>query len=1008
MAKKITSAGKSSTVIADTYDASLSNGLLYANVSALDHHAAGTEKKNNAPLASRSADSASGEQHAGGLPASDMNKTMPDASPNAGHDQGYTMTGGGNANSYGANSIDQKQTSRFGSADGQDQYASASEQSSNRHDVTNEPRPGDSHGEACAPQGNQPDQCDHGEDNPCRPVIDKVVHLDDDALAGGNPGGIGDVNPDTSNTVGVLTFNALASSVSAIVWETAGAPVGFTYVASGSSLLVKQDTTTVMTLTLNAKTGAYTVTQNAPVLHAPGLDENNQLFDVGYKITVKHGNDESGKLVISVNDDTPTVCENAIVHLDDDALAGGNPGGLGDATPDTAHTTSVLGHSYGADGAGSITWLTVGAPAGFAYVASGSDLLVKQNGTTVMTLTLNTTTGAYVVTQNAPVMHSPDLFENNQSFSVGYKVTDKDGDPVVGSLSIIVNDDTPTVSQNAVVKLDDDALAGGNPGGIGDTSPDTANTTGVLSHSYGADGAGSIAWLMTGAPTGFAYVASGTNLLINQGLTTVMTLTVNSTTGAYTVTQNAPVMHQAGLGENTQSFEVKYSVTDKDGDPVIGKLAINVNDDTPTTQGNDVVLLDDDALAGGNPGGNGDVTPNTAHTTGTLHFSYGADGAGSVVWLTAGAPAGFTYVASGNDLLVNQGAIKVMTLSLDPMTGAYKVVQNAPVDHLAGMDENSQAFTIAYQVTDKDGDRAYADLTVVVNDDTPTASSNSTIHLDECALPALHASGAVSQSGTLSHSYGADGPGSISWVAQGAPDGFTYELSSGGDLVVKQGMTKVMTASLDHLTGQYTALLNAEIMNAPGDTSQSFTLNYQISDHDSDTVVASIDVVVSDASVHAPMPALTPAPLVLGSSVTHQSDVITLADLVSSPSTSATPDTLNAPQPSATPGAIPAITLASVAVPELSPLASTAPGHDPLTATPGVTAGLPASTPSGGPATTTTPADVITLADVTAPQNPSSAGAPAPAMTTTPDPVVVHVPDVLPVGSYAPPVEHLV
>ena len=42
------------------------------------------------------------------------------------------------------------------------------------------------------------------------------------------------------------------------------------------------------------------------------------------------------------------------------------------------------------------------------------------------------------------------------------------------------------------MQLDDDALAGGNPGtpAGGDVDPDTANTTGTLAHVYGADGAG--------------------------------------------------------------------------------------------------------------------------------------------------------------------------------------------------------------------------------------------------------------------------------------------------------------------------------------------------------------------------------------------------------------------------------------------------------------------------------------------------------------------------------------
>ena len=159
-----------------------------------------------------------------------------------------------------------------------------------------------------------------------------------------------------------------------------------------------------------------------------------------------------------------------------------------------------------------------------------------------------------------------------------------------------MNDDTPTVTSNALVQLDDDALAGGIAGGVGDVSPDTANTSGTLGHSYGADGAGSIVYLTTGAPSGFTYEASGSSLLVKQGLTTVMTLTLDTTTGAYTVVQNAPIMHVAGLDENNQAFTINYRVTDGDGDTVNGTLAISVNDDTP------VVITPDYAYLSNTPG----------------------------------------------------------------------------------------------------------------------------------------------------------------------------------------------------------------------------------------------------------------------------------------------------------------------------------------------------------------------------------------------------------------------
>ncbi len=109
------------------------------------------------------------------------------------------------------------------------------------------------------------------------------------------------------------------------------------------------------------------------------------------------------------------------------------------------------------------------------------------------------------MTQNAPIEHAAGLDENNQAFTLNYQVTDGDGDTADGTLAIDVDDDTPTVAANDLVQLDDDALTGGNPGGTGDVDPDTANTSGTLGHSFGADGAGSIAFLTTGAPAGFSY-----------------------------------------------------------------------------------------------------------------------------------------------------------------------------------------------------------------------------------------------------------------------------------------------------------------------------------------------------------------------------------------------------------------------------------------------------------------------------------------------------------------------
>jgi hypothetical protein len=193
--------------------------------------------------------------------------------------------------------------------------------------------------------------------------------------------------------------------------------------------------------------------------------------------------------------------------------------------------------------------------------------------------------------------------------------TDKDAHSAQATLNIGQNlnfeDDGPAASTNLAVKLDDDALTGGNAGGTGD-DVDAENTSGTLAHSYGADGAGSIAYLTSGAPAGFTYEASGSSLLVKQGTTTVLTLTLNTATGAYVVTQNAPIMHAVGLDENNQAFTINDQVADGDGDTANGTLGIDVDDDTP------VVLKKTDLVYA-------NTSNPTTGGTGIFDYAMGAD-----------------------------------------------------------------------------------------------------------------------------------------------------------------------------------------------------------------------------------------------------------------------------------------------------------------------------------------------------------------------------------------------
>ncbi|MGF6690620.1 VCBS repeat-containing protein [Metapseudomonas resinovorans] len=579
------------------------------------------------------------------------------------------------------------------------------------------------------------------------PSIDPYVKvcLDDDALPYGNPGGVGDSDPDTRNTSGTIAHDFGADGPGEIELQDSGAPHGFTYVETQGGLLIKQGDVTVITITLDKFTGAYTVTQNAPILHANGYDENDLTFEVEYKIVDRDGDRADGSLYIKVDDDTPVVTS----HLAQSGSLEVDETYFGQSA--STDFSGLFSGGHGADGAGSSQYSLgisgEGADSGLDDSETGVDILLYTLGDGVVgrvggedgEIVFKVSVDGYgnvSLQQLRAILHTPDSGPDQAAglasadlVTLTLTLTDRDGDSASASIglgnAISFRDDAPKVSANEAVQLDDDALYGGNPSGTGDVDPNTANLTGTLAHSVGADRPGSISLLTSGAPDGFSYVKDGDNLLIKQSGVTVITLTLNWATGAYSVVQNLPVSHPAGGDENDLSFTIGYKVTDADGDSAQGSLTINVDDDMPTVTTTAPVQLDDDALYGGIPYGTGDVSPDTSNLGGILGHSFGADGPGAVSLLATGAPDGFSYVKDGHNLLIKQGGQTVITLTLNPATGAYQVTQNKPILHEDGQHENDVSFTINYQVSDKDGDTADGSLTINVDDDTPQAKNDS-------------------------------------------------------------------------------------------------------------------------------------------------------------------------------------------------------------------------------------------------------------------------------------------
>ncbi|GAA4029632.1 hypothetical protein GCM10022281_06030 [Sphingomonas rosea] len=369
----------------------------------------------------------------------------------------------------------------------------------------------------------------------------------------------------------------------------------------------------------------------------------------------------------------------------------------------------------------------------------------------------------------------------------------------------------PEVGTNPLIQMDDDALAGGNAGGIGD-DPNGVNVSGVLSGS-GGDGQLTFALATTGAPAGFTYVAGANgSLLVQQNGVTVLTVTLNAQSGEYTVTQNAPIAHPAGGDENNVVFTFDYTVRDVDGDTAAGTFQVNVDDDTPVlagVAGGAGVTLDETSAV--TPSGFPiSATSSSAVVVGN-GLSYGADGKAA----TDGISYSISVVGGGaTTLKTAQGdyPISLVQTSASVITGTYNdgsgvktaftltigadgkltVQQSVALDHpvagstAAAYDDSinlNGLVNATITIRDADGDSASASTgignLVTFKDDGPSSSllvegPRPTLVLDETQPAGSDTSGGSAPTGLASASagfansfsvlvYGADGAGSTAY-----------------------------------------------------------------------------------------------------------------------------------------------------------------------------------------------------------------------------------------------------
>jgi len=323
--------------------------------------------------------------------------------------------------------------------------------------------------------------------------------------------------------------------------------------------------------------------------------------------------------------------------VDEDGLPDGIVGGVNDLDGEATLVTGVLGYSFGPDGPGTFTWSTAGlADLGISsggvpltYQVSADGLLLTAfAGESVVfeVLVTDLLTGAYQFELFAPLDHAaPPLGESDENdilYLFNYTITDGNGTPASGSLSILIDDDSPELveGERPVVGglVHEDALTDiGNaePGNLPAQTQQLIGDPWALDAlvNFGADGRGGFqlstdpealsdlqALALTSGKEPLVYSVevsddgSTSTLTATAGGVTVFTLVVTSD-GGYVFTLSGPIDHPRKDGDDSEllgdkdlalDFSKLLIATDYDGDAVPGgfnpgSFVIDVEDDVP-------------------------------------------------------------------------------------------------------------------------------------------------------------------------------------------------------------------------------------------------------------------------------------------------------------------------------------------------------------------------------------------------------------------------------------------
>jgi len=472
-----------------------------------------------------------------------------------------------------------------------------------------------------------------------------TLRVDDQNLANGTTPAGDDF--ESNSIVFTEGSDAITSIVFGADLSSLGGGLTWTRI-SDNEIVGKDGTDTIIRLDLSVTgtTAKVTATLNDNYDSHPDIttDDLQSLGSVGVIATDTDGDVATGIVNVEVSDDVPVV-NTAMVNiaLEEEGLTGGideneNPDLPGSYSGNLSTDANV---SWGADGFGSITSVTVGT--GTEAVTAGTPLVIyfdakgavqTSAASAAASLTVNST-GAYTFEVLTAMDHVAGSAENTALLTglptLALNAEDGDGDVISGgiSLNVSVQDDVPVVNTAMVnIALEEEGLTGGideneNPDLPGSYSGNLSTDANV---SWGADGFGSITSVTVG--TGTEAVTAGTPLVIyfdakgavqTSAASAAASLTVNST-GAYTFEVLTAMDHVAGSAENTALLTglptLALNAEDGDGDVISGGISLNVSvqDDVPTASDPENAFLANEV---------------GSTLTGSLNSLYGADNKGT-------------------------------------------------------------------------------------------------------------------------------------------------------------------------------------------------------------------------------------------------------------------------------------------------------------------------------------------------------------------------------------------